>query len=44
MRVVLASERLQVQNLLMDVVEEEPGAVVVGQAENATTLTSSFNI
>lgn len=36
MRVVLASERPQVQNLLMDVVEEEPGAVVVGQADNAT--------
>ena len=35
MRVVLASERSRVQNLLMDVVEEEPGAVVVGQAENA---------
>src|SRR3972149_5049868 len=35
MRVVLASERPQVQNLLVDVVEEEPGAVVVGQAENA---------
>ncbi len=36
MRVVLASERPQVQNLLIDVVEEEPGAIVVGQAENAT--------
>ena len=35
MRVLLASERPQVQNLLVDVVEEEPGAVVVGQAENA---------
>lgn len=35
MRVILASEWPQVQNLLMDVVEEEPGAVVVGQAENA---------
>ncbi|MBI2288661.1 MAG: hypothetical protein HYU83_06790 [Chloroflexi bacterium] len=38
MRVVLASERTQVQNLLIDVVEEEPGAVVVGQAENATKV------
>ncbi len=36
MRVVLASERPQVQNLLTDVVEEEPGAIIVGQAENAT--------
>lgn len=36
MRVVLASERPQVQNLLTDVVEEEPGTIVVGQAENAT--------
>lgn len=35
MRVILASEWPQVQNLLVDVVEEEPGAVVVGQAENA---------
>lgn len=38
MRVVLASERSQVQNLLMDVVEEEPGTIVVGQAENATKM------
>lgn len=35
MRVVLASERPSVQNLLTDLVEKEPGAVVVGQAENA---------
>ncbi|MDP2731136.1 MAG: hypothetical protein Q8O55_11750 [Dehalococcoidales bacterium] len=35
MRVVLASEWPQLQGLLTDVVEEEPGAVVIGQAENA---------
>src|SRR3972149_10392849 len=35
MRVILASERPQMQHLLMDLIEEEPGAVVVGQAENA---------
>lgn len=35
MRVVLASEWPQVQDLLIDVIEEEPGAVVVGQADNA---------
>ncbi len=36
MRVVVAAERPQIQNLLIDVVEEESGALVVGQAENAT--------
>lgn len=35
MRVVLAAERPYAQNLLMDMVEKEPGAIVVGQAENA---------
>ena len=45
MRVVLASERPQIQHLLMDMIEEEPGAVVVGQAENAVkTLVLAENL
>ncbi|MBI2850627.1 MAG: response regulator transcription factor [Chloroflexi bacterium] len=45
MRVVLASERPQIQHLLMDMIEEEPGAIVVGQAENAIkTLVLAENL
>ena len=35
MRVVLASERPHVQGLLASLVQQDPGAVVVGRAENA---------
>ena len=35
MRVVLASERPQIQDLLVNLVEQEPGVVVVGRADNA---------
>lgn len=35
MRVVIATEPLELQRFLTDVVEEQPGAVVVGQVENA---------
>jgi CheY-like chemotaxis protein len=36
LRVVLASEYPRVRRFLREVIEEEPGAVVVGQAENTT--------
>ncbi len=36
LRVIVASEYPRVQYFLRDVVEEEAGAVIVGQAENAT--------
>lgn len=45
MRVLLASEWPKVQHLLTDMVEEEPGAIVVGQAENAVkTLVLAENL
>ncbi len=44
-RVVLASEHPEVRYFLREVVEEERGAVVVGQAENATkALTLARNL
>jgi CheY-like chemotaxis protein len=35
-RVILASEHPEVRHFLREVVEEESGAVILGQAENAT--------
>ncbi len=44
-RVVLASEYSQARHFLRDVVEEEGGAVIVGQAENASkALTLARNL
>lgn len=45
LRVIVASEYPKVQYFLRDVVEEEAGAVIVGQAENATkALTLARNL
>ena len=44
-RVILASEYPKIRHLLREVVEEAPGAVIVGQAENATrALTLARNL
>lgn len=44
-RVLLASEYPQVRHFLREIVEEKDGAVIVGQAENATTtLTLARNL
>ncbi|MDP2718875.1 MAG: response regulator [Dehalococcoidia bacterium] len=43
MRVLIASEHNKVQHLLADMVEKEPGAVVVGEADNATKALALAN-
>ncbi len=44
-RVILASEYPEVQHFLREVIEGEPGTVVIGQAENATkALTLARNL
>lgn len=45
MRVVIATEPRELQHFLTDIVEEQPGAVVVGQAGNAVNaLTAVDNL
>ncbi|MBI2852858.1 MAG: hypothetical protein HYX84_07145 [Chloroflexi bacterium] len=43
MRVVIATEPLEMQRFLADIVEEQPGAVVVGQAENAVRAVTAVD-